>query len=615
MSQNDLSIANQGFASFRSDLNSALQALGSTNSGTSAPSTTYANQLFYDTTNNILKIRNEDNDAFISLFTLDQTADNIEALTINGTFTVTGNLSVDGGTIKLDGNYPTGTSNVALGDQALDSLSGGGYSVAIGNQALTAMTSGNDNVAVGQIAMTSTTTGSSNVAVGQNCMQANTSGGSNTAVGALALDANTTASQNTAIGYTSLGANTEGAENTAGGYESLASNTTAHTNTGFGYRALKLNTTGTTNVAVGHSALTANTTASHNTAVGFSSLEANTTGTQNTAVGRKSLEANTTGNDNTAVGFNCLMSTQTTLNNTAVGSSALLETTGHNNVAIGYQAGRATTTVSSNVYLGTQAGAAVTTGGENTIIGHTAGIAVTTGGSNTFVGERSGASVTTQGQNTMIGSFAGALVASGGNICIGRESASSGTALTSGTNNIVIGNQTNVGSGARTDSITIGMSLASAGDNMFTFGKGTGNDRVYNQFTSNASFVRVSDERYKKDIQDNTDCGLDFINDLRPVTFKWKSKSEIDKDLPDYDASKKTADYTEKMYGLIAQEVKQALDKHNITDFGGHDIMEGDSKIQAVSQAMFVHPLIKAVQELSIQITALQAEVKKLKGD
>ena len=75
MSQNDLSIANQGFASFRSDLNSALQALGSTNSGASAPSTTYANQLFYDTTNNILKIRNEDNDAFINLITLDQTND------------------------------------------------------------------------------------------------------------------------------------------------------------------------------------------------------------------------------------------------------------------------------------------------------------------------------------------------------------------------------------------------------------------------------------------------------------------------------------------------------------------------------------------------------------
>ena len=90
MSQNDLTIANQGFASFRSDLNSALQALGSTNSGTSAPSTTFANQLFYDTTNNILKIRNEDNDAFISLFTLDQSNDNIESLTINGAFACEG---------------------------------------------------------------------------------------------------------------------------------------------------------------------------------------------------------------------------------------------------------------------------------------------------------------------------------------------------------------------------------------------------------------------------------------------------------------------------------------------------------------------------------------------
>jgi len=91
MSQNDLTIANQGFASFRSDLNSALQALGSTNSGTSAPSTTFANQLFYDTTNNILKIRNEDNDAFISLFTLDQTNDLISGFSSPITITIADN--------------------------------------------------------------------------------------------------------------------------------------------------------------------------------------------------------------------------------------------------------------------------------------------------------------------------------------------------------------------------------------------------------------------------------------------------------------------------------------------------------------------------------------------
>ena len=88
MSQHDFNIANQGFPATRADINNALQALGSSNSGATAPSTTYANQLWYDTANNIIKIRNEDNDAWISLLTLDQTNDNIESLTVDGTVTV-----------------------------------------------------------------------------------------------------------------------------------------------------------------------------------------------------------------------------------------------------------------------------------------------------------------------------------------------------------------------------------------------------------------------------------------------------------------------------------------------------------------------------------------------
>ena len=75
MSQNDFTIANQSFPSFRSDLNSALQALASNNSGTSAPSTTFANMWWYDSANNILYIRNEDNDAWIQFATLDQAND------------------------------------------------------------------------------------------------------------------------------------------------------------------------------------------------------------------------------------------------------------------------------------------------------------------------------------------------------------------------------------------------------------------------------------------------------------------------------------------------------------------------------------------------------------
>ena len=42
-------------------------------------------------------------------------------------------LDVDGGTIKLDGNYPVGTNNVALGDTALDDATlSGGNNTAIG---------------------------------------------------------------------------------------------------------------------------------------------------------------------------------------------------------------------------------------------------------------------------------------------------------------------------------------------------------------------------------------------------------------------------------------------------------------------------------------------------
>ncbi len=77
MSQHDMNIANQGFPAFRTDLNNALAALASTSSGSTAPSTTFAHQLWVDTAANpsILKIRNADNDAWISIGELNQTSD------------------------------------------------------------------------------------------------------------------------------------------------------------------------------------------------------------------------------------------------------------------------------------------------------------------------------------------------------------------------------------------------------------------------------------------------------------------------------------------------------------------------------------------------------------
>ena len=149
----------------------------------------------------------------------------------------------------------------------------------------------------------------------------------------------------------------------------------------------------------------------------------------------------------------------------------------------------------------------------------------------------------------------------------------------------------------------------------FVFGRDTGASRVYNYFTSNASWTRNSDERLKKNITTNTDCGLAFINDLRTVTYKFKAPSELDSNMEDYDASKTEALHTDKMYGFIAQEVKAALDSHNITNFNGWNQLEdGGDNLQGISYEMFVMPLVKAIQELSAKNDALEARVTTLEG-
>ena len=71
MAQHDYSIANQTFPSTRSDINNALSAIGSLNSGTSAPSTTFAGMLWYDTTNGVIKQRNAADSAWVTLWTDD----------------------------------------------------------------------------------------------------------------------------------------------------------------------------------------------------------------------------------------------------------------------------------------------------------------------------------------------------------------------------------------------------------------------------------------------------------------------------------------------------------------------------------------------------------------
>ena len=178
-------------------------------------------------------------------------------------------LSVDGGTIKLDGNYPVGTGNTALGDSALDdgSLSGNN-NIAIGGSSLTANTSGTGNVAVGQSAAGVNTTGSSNSVLGNAALLFNQSGSNNVSVGETALYSNTTANNNTAVGYQALYSQTtaQGGYNTAVGYQAGYTGN-GYYNTHIGYTA-GLISTGYRGTFIGHGAGNAITTGNGNTIIG-----------------------------------------------------------------------------------------------------------------------------------------------------------------------------------------------------------------------------------------------------------------------------------------------------------------------------------------------------------
>ena len=65
--QHDFIIDNSTGANVRADINSVLQAIASNNSGSSAPSTTYALQTFANTTDSMLQLRNAANNAFVNL--------------------------------------------------------------------------------------------------------------------------------------------------------------------------------------------------------------------------------------------------------------------------------------------------------------------------------------------------------------------------------------------------------------------------------------------------------------------------------------------------------------------------------------------------------------------
>lgn len=90
MATHDYVIDNSTGANVRTDLNNVLQAILTNNSSGSAPSTTAAYMLWADTSNNILKMRNSSNNAWINLFTTAGGVDVDAASNFNEDVTFTG---------------------------------------------------------------------------------------------------------------------------------------------------------------------------------------------------------------------------------------------------------------------------------------------------------------------------------------------------------------------------------------------------------------------------------------------------------------------------------------------------------------------------------------------
>jgi len=115
MSQHDYNIANQSFPSFRSDLNNALSAIQTNNSGTSRPTGAVAGQIWLDTTgtptSNTLKFYDGTDD--ISLATINYTANTVDWL--DSSITITGlSTSATGTVLTLSDTATTSSVNLII---------------------------------------------------------------------------------------------------------------------------------------------------------------------------------------------------------------------------------------------------------------------------------------------------------------------------------------------------------------------------------------------------------------------------------------------------------------------------------------------------------------------
>lgn len=446
------------------------------------------------------------------------------------------------------------------------------------------------NTGIGQDALSQNSKGWSNVAVGNGTLQKNVYGYMNTAIGLEAM--------NQQVGIDEINSNARGSRNTAVGSNSLRFNNEGYGNTVLGRNAFHTNVSGHNNTAVGRDALSGNgpfidgvvvnqtpKSCSDNVAVGVSALFWNN-GDFNTALGAYAAQNIKSSTGNVVIGYQALTNMESDI---AFGTAA----SNNNNVVIGTQAMQNATAGSDNVAVGPSALLKSQTS-TNTAVGATSLFNLVSGSQNTGVGKNAlkGAADITGSQNTGIGNNSLQNIVSG----------SQNTALGA---NALFNTQSGGAVQGFNNCTGVGYDSRISADNQVQLGNSATTTYVY------GTVQNRSDERDKAEIRD-TVLGLDFINALRPVDYKWNMREdyvEVTDDgetiVHENDGSKKRTRFH---HGLIAQEVEQVIAETNV-DFGGfqNHALSGGNDVLSVGYDELIAPLIKAVQELTQRVKELEA--------
>jgi hypothetical protein len=132
--------------------------------------------------------------------------------------------------------------------------------------------------------------------------------------------------------------------------------------------------------------------------------------------------------------------------------------------------------------------------------------------------------------------------------------------------------------------------------------------------------LNTSDRNLKENISD-APLGIDFVNALNPKTFTWKEYTQtVVNPVTDEPRTVTKPAGTRLQYGLIAQDVKDVLDKFGIDskDFAGYvdsTVNEPDKpQVLYLNYIQFIPILIKSVKELSAENTTLKQSLASMES-